>query len=107
MRIDAAAHALERLRRQPVERAAIDDAVAVRLVAEHHVGPDVQVDGLDQLLPHQRHAQVDRLGRAVRRLPVHRDGSLVGQIRARRDLHQRGFAGTISTDEPDDFTGGD
>src|SRR6185295_17979602 len=52
-------------------------------------------------------AQPDRVRRALGRLAAHGDGPLVGQVGARRDLHQRRLPGAVAADEADDFTGGD
>src|SRR5262249_10456115 len=97
----------QRLRRQPVERAAVDDAVPVRLVPEHDVRADVEGAGLDQLLAHQRYAEMDGFRRAGGRLPAHRHRPLVRHVGPRRHLHHRRFADAVPADEPDDLTGGD
>ena len=106
-RIDVAAHARQDLLGPAVERGAIDDPEPVRLVAEQHVRADVQILGLDQLLPHQRHAQADRVGGAGGRLAVDRHRAGVRQVHARRDLHERRLAGAVAAQEAHDLAGRD
>ena len=107
-RVDAAAHPLQRLGRAPVERAAIDDAEAVRLVAQHARWRRRRdrSPGSAPAAPATRPGGSRRPGSAATGRPM-LTVALVGQVAPGRDLHQRRLAGAVAADQTDDLAGRD
>lgn len=78
----------------------VPDAVQL-LGAEYDVLQDGEVVGQHEVLVHHADAPVDGVARVGERglFAVHRDGALVRLLHAVKDLHERGLAGAVLTDE--------
>ncbi len=104
-RVQLDVEARQQLAGLPIQRALRDERAAHRLPADVHVLRDREVGHHVQLLVDDRDPQLLGLQRAgqLDRLALEEDLSLVAGVDAGEDLHQRGLAGAVLTDEDEDL----
>jgi len=105
--IDVETEAREQRLRLGVHSRPVDESPPTRFAAEEHVlGHRAQSQEMN-LLMHRAHASGLRLGRRfeVDRSVAEKHRAVIAMVRAGHDLHERGLAGAILTDERVDFAG--
>ncbi len=83
----------------------VDHAVAPRLTDHQVLEHTVPIHQM-KMLVHHANPGSQRVGRAANRHGMPLDANLAGirAVHAEQDVHQRGFAGAVLAEQPQDFT---